>query len=71
MEGFLREQQAVEHVEYYDEYRDLGVINQKVCHCTMDYLQFCYLLLSIWSMSSFSSSTLIFSSLTNEETALR
>ena len=32
MEGLLREQQAVEHVEYYDEHRYLGVINQKACH---------------------------------------
>ena len=32
VEGLLGEQQAVEHVEDYDEYRYLSVINQKACH---------------------------------------
>ena len=32
MERFLREHQAVEHVEHDDEYRYLGVVYQKVLH---------------------------------------
>ena len=76
MEGFTSQHQTVEHIEHRQEHSHLQVVYQKLNHhliydLRIYDLRFYDLLFSIWSMSSRSSSTEIFSSLTKEETAER